>query len=375
MNKNMEISELNKAKSFYKNFLKLNPRYKVNKYLSIAIAAFLGGYLATIIPYTKQFHFGSLGFVFRGMIILLCTYLYMNSITYSFKVSIYEKLKYCPIERRYLDKIRNRYFVKFVIEIFIVFVGSECIAGYMDIKSINIISIFNPVAVVLSFVLLPGIIYFILEKIRHRKFLKCKRNGVITILILFISSYAISTYFLDLVFNIEVNTLGLEVVLKSEDRYFDKSTWSYYKSDEFLPKIEDLPKYEDIFHQYVETQVLFFMTESRCLVVKYDEETYQKEKSKLGDKYVFLDRKIGTDGNYTMPQPRFSIGSYDFRVVKTYNGIKSEFPKYFGMIGTSDDEKRIAYLYYYDQDLDYISEEDDKSTMAEFVKNYFRYDF
>ena len=46
------------------------------------------------------------------------------------------------------------------------------------------------------------------------------------------------------------------------------------------------------------------------------------------------------------------------------------YPKSFGMIGTSDEKKRIAYLYFYDFDLD-VGE----ANMAQFVKDYFDYEF
>ncbi|MPN09725.1 hypothetical protein SDC9_157017 [bioreactor metagenome] len=44
------------------------------------------------------------------------------------------------------------------------------------------------------------------------------------------------------------------------------------------------------------------------------------------------------------------------------------------MIGISDEEKSIAYLYFYDYDLDYIRKDKD-SPMADFVNENFKYDF
>ena len=45
------------------------------------------------------------------------------------------------------------------------------------------------------------------------------------------------------------------------------------------------------------------------------------------------------------------------------------------MIGMSDEKNSIAYLYFYDSDLDYIGDEEDSQPMASFVKEYFKYDF
>ena len=38
-------------------------------------------------------------------------------------------------------------------------------------------------------------------------------------------------------------------------------------------------------------------------------------------------------------------------------------------------KRDIAYLYFYDSDLDYISKKDNRTSMLEFVKEHFDYDF
>jgi len=45
------------------------------------------------------------------------------------------------------------------------------------------------------------------------------------------------------------------------------------------------------------------------------------------------------------------------------------------MIGVSEDKKSIAYLYFYDSDLDYIGDEDEENPMANFIREYFKYKF
>jgi len=67
--------------------------------------------------------------------------------------------------------------------------------------------------------------------------------------------------------------------------------------------------------------------------------------------------------------------NYDFKVVAGNDKSKAEYPKSFGMIGTSDEKKSIAYLYFYDNDLDYIGDIDEKSPMSNFVKKNFKQDF
>lgn len=54
------------------------------------------------------------------------------------------------------------------------------------------------------------------------------------------------------------------------------------------------------------------------------------------------------------PEYEFSINSYTFKVVAGNGKGNTQFPKSFGMIETSERKKSIAYLYFYDTDLDII---------------------
>lgn len=150
---------------------------------------------------------------------------------------------------------------------------------------------------------------------------------------------------------------------------------SYAK--EFMPSIEELPKYKDISYKYNKESVLWYKSDAMTLVVEYDDVTYKSEKEKLSKKYTFLSEKIPFDeeGLYIIPEYKFSINSYNFNVVEERDKDNTDYPKSFGMIGTSDEKRSIAYLYFYDFDLDYIGNKDEKSPMADFVKKYFKYDF
>lgn len=145
----------------------------------------------------------------------------------------------------------------------------------------------------------------------------------------------------------------------------------------FMPLIEDLPKYLDMSYKYNHASIILFETDTIMLVVSYDEETYKKEKEKLAEKYKFLDHKVVSDfdkNKYYIPEYQFSINNYDFQVADGNDNYQAEYPKSFGMIGISDNKKSIAYLYFYDYDLDYI-QSDNENPMSDFVKKYFKYDF
>jgi hypothetical protein len=150
---------------------------------------------------------------------------------------------------------------------------------------------------------------------------------------------------------------------------------TYAKS--FMPAINDLPKYQDMSYKYNRFSSILSDTDTMTLAVHYDEETYKKEKEKLEEKYRYLEQKVVSDfdkSKYYIPDYEFSINSYNFRVANGNDNYSAKYPKSFAMLGTSDEKKSIAYLYFYDYDLDYI-ENDSENPMGKFVKKYFKYDF
>ncbi|MCY6354325.1 hypothetical protein [Clostridium sp. ZS2-4] len=162
------------------------------------------------------------------------------------------------------------------------------------------------------------------------------------------------------------------------ENYLNSGTTIDTNAKDIMPKLDDLPKYENIAYKYTHKTIFLFESYSVALIVNYDDKTYQSEKDKLAEKYTFLEEKVESDydeSKYFIPEYEFSINSYTFKVVAEDANSNTEFPKSFGMIGTSEEKKSIAYLYFYDFDLDYIGQENDRHPMANFVKEYFEYDF
>ena len=162
------------------------------------------------------------------------------------------------------------------------------------------------------------------------------------------------------------------------DEYLNSGNIIDTEAKDFMPPIEDLPAYKNISYKYNSNSAAFFMSDAITLVVEYnDKQTYEKEKENLTNKYKFLERKVASDPEeikYYVPEHEFSIDSYVFKVADKNDNYTVEYPKSFGMIGTSDAKKSIAYLFFYDSDLDFIRD-DNESPMANFVKDYFEYDF
>lgn len=145
----------------------------------------------------------------------------------------------------------------------------------------------------------------------------------------------------------------------------------------FMPALDDLPDYENIDYQFTHRNMILFQAYSMALVVEYDTETFRTEKAALEDRYTFADKTIcdNDDGTCILPEYKFNIEEYAFRVVKSWEDETADFPHSFGMIGFFEDARTIVYLYFYDFDLDYISKIDDERPMATFVTDFFDYEF
>ena len=160
--------------------------------------------------------------------------------------------------------------------------------------------------------------------------------------------------------------------------YLNSGTSIDSNAKDIMPTLDDLPEYQNIAYKYTHKSMFIFESHSVALIVNYDDKTYKSEKDKLAEKNIFLNKKVvfnADESKYIIPEYEFAINSYNFKVVDGNEKSNTQFPKSFGMIGTSEEKKSIAYLYFYDTDLDYIGEKDDKYPMANFVKEYFKYDF
>lgn len=158
------------------------------------------------------------------------------------------------------------------------------------------------------------------------------------------------------------------------DEYLNTGTALDTEAIDVMPVLDELPIYKDIMYRHTRKKMFLFEANSVVLVVEYDTQTYESEKKKLAEDFAIsnLEAKSNTTDDTSRPNDEFSHNSYILRVLE---GNGSGYPKSFGMIGTSDELQRIAYLYFYDFDLDKIGEPDDKNRMSTFVESYFDYDF
>lgn len=112
-----------------------------------------------------------------------------------------------------------------------------------------------------------------------------------------------------------------------------------------------------------------------ALLAFYTEEDYPRQVALLETQYSFLENPILKEERWLLPEATFPYQGFSFRVVPDPDhsvclGIAC---KSFLMIGTNDDAHSIAWLYFFDQDLDYIALPEDSSdgAMSAFIDEYF----
>ena len=147
--------------------------------------------------------------------------------------------------------------------------------------------------------------------------------------------------------------------------YMDKR--NKIAAEDMMPELDSLPAYESITYRYQGRFRVIYDAQSILLVVTYDEDTYAEEKEEIEKQYVFLSKESfepGYKDALTIPEYEFSINSFSFHVIDSSGSM---YPKFFGMIATSDQKHSVAYLYYNDVDLDYIDH------MTDFVHENYAY--
>lgn len=145
-----------------------------------------------------------------------------------------------------------------------------------------------------------------------------------------------------------------------------------YQASLFMPNLEDIGEYKEAKY-YTRKDETIFSEYSMQLVVKYDEETFLKEKERLESAYTYLDgsqKPEWDDTVYTIPIEDFSNAGFNFKIAIFEDTV---YPKNFGIVGVSDEKYEIAYLWIYAPDLDYICETDrnEIKEMNEFIEYYF----
>lgn len=152
--------------------------------------------------------------------------------------------------------------------------------------------------------------------------------------------------------------------LTSIDDY-DKYLQLVKKSDIFMPNLELIGTHEKIDVYYYERKGPTLYSKSINLIITYSNTQYELYKLDSMDKNEFLEEPFIEYGHIVIPEAKFDYKEFEINVVKNDSFW---YPSQFGMIGYSDVNKQICYIFYYDVELDVIAD------MVKFLDSAFAFE-
>lgn len=139
--------------------------------------------------------------------------------------------------------------------------------------------------------------------------------------------------------------------------FYSTSSFFYKQQSQYeyniLPTVDSLPEYKSVKYKYFHDYMGVFESEAYTLIVKYDEETYEKQKSTLYKPFEELCDWTNTD-EYDYPLEKKETKPFNFKDF-SFVMYSDDYPHYIYFIGTNDKTNQIAYIYFLDHDLDEIS--------------------
>lgn len=123
----------------------------------------------------------------------------------------------------------------------------------------------------------------------------------------------------------------------------------YYNKNDSLNDDFDFEKFGEYknISNYKYHSMAIFSQEAYTTILKYDEENYINEKTNIEKNYEFYSGSVEDEE----AEPLFSYEGFDFKV-----GISEWYPKELHLIGTKGETCEIAHVYFYDYDLDSITD-------------------
>ena len=126
----------------------------------------------------------------------------------------------------------------------------------------------------------------------------------------------------------------------------------------YMPKTEEMGEFEKLdYYHFVEINTLLFISDVHTIICQYGEEEYEAQKAYIEENYVFETedyRDYSRENEEHYFSPTAEIDGFTFRYLDSSNYEYFYYPKYMVFIGTNDQTHEIAYIDFYDIDLDYL---------------------
>ena len=123
-----------------------------------------------------------------------------------------------------------------------------------------------------------------------------------------------------------------------------------------MPSLDEIGNPTNVEYINFFASEFIFSWDAYHLICQYDKETYDEEKQKLDEKYIYQSTPIydNWDGVVYTCNPSAEIDGYTFRMLSN-DYYEHDYPKVVIIVGYCDETKEIIYLTYYDFDRDSIT--------------------
>lgn len=156
--------------------------------------------------------------------------------------------------------------------------------------------------------------------------------------------------------------------IKSNMDSYDDYVATVPNAKAFMPSLDSLGDYIQSAVNLQSRDMLIYKSDSIILFVLYTKEDYDEKKEELQKSHSFLSEAVYDKNGKTRIIPEVSafVNGYTIKVADNRKTDKNySFPKSFGMVGYNDDINAIAYMYFSDDELDYIK------SLPKFITEYF----
>lgn len=148
-------------------------------------------------------------------------------------------------------------------------------------------------------------------------------------------------------------------------------------SDYINFELEELGTYDSIDFQRTKTGGLLFSSTGSMLVAHYGDDEFLNQLNTVNNfDYQTVPVHIYSDETeMALPETEFEIGGWNFKVLKN-RSLNYSYPKSIDFVAVNEEENKIAYMTFYDQDLDCLCDVTEADGyMTKFIEKYFKYDF
>ncbi len=143
---------------------------------------------------------------------------------------------------------------------------------------------------------------------------------------------------------------------------------NYYKissenSDYIHFSLDDFGNYKNLYFQSNRIHSLMSDSYGSMFIAEYDKKSFNDQLLRL-ESFEYQTDVILDSDEYIIPQTSFSIGDWNFKVLKPQSQTQ-EFPKNIDFVCINISECKIGYMTFYDEDIDYLCKSGNENEYTE----------